>query len=117
MLLTHLLLDCTSVAQTYNVCRVSTYPLSEIYAIFDVAENRFIFYSQNAPKSFVAGLYPDPLGELTAALPAPQTAFDGPTSERGERKDEEEREGKGRRREGRSYAPLLKNSSYATAVL
>jgi len=30
------------------------------YAIFDIAENRFLL-AQNAPKSFVAGLRPDPL--------------------------------------------------------
>jgi len=44
-------------------------PPSEKHAIFNIAESRF-FLDQNAPKSFVAGLCPDPLGELTAL---PQT--------------------------------------------
>jgi len=49
------------------------------------------FLAQNAPKSFVARLSPDPLGELTAL---PLAAFDGPTSKRGEG------------RVGRCYAPV-----------
>jgi len=43
--------------------------VSEKYAMFDIAERRF-FKAQNAPKSFVAGLRPDPLKELTVL---PQT--------------------------------------------
>jgi len=50
---------------------VCTHPLAEKYAIFDIAESRFL--AQNAPKSLVAGLCPDP-----------QATFDGPTSKRGE---------------------------------
>jgi len=42
------------------------------------------FLAQNAPKSFVAGLRRDPLGELTALPQTPVAAFDGPTSKRGE---------------------------------
>jgi len=55
---------------------VCTHPLSEKYAIFDIAESRF--FSQNAPKSFVAGLRSDPLGEQRLhCSPRPLAAFDG----------------------------------------
>jgi len=51
-------------------------PLTEKYAIFDIAERRF-FLAQNAPKSFVAGLRPDPLGELAALPQTTQLHLDG----------------------------------------
>jgi len=51
------------------------------------------FLAQNAPKSFVAGLRPDPLGSLQR-FPGPLAAFDEPTSKRGEKRGKQEREGK-----------------------
>jgi len=74
------------------MCRVCTHPLSEKYAIFDIAESRFLAY--NASKSFVAGLRLDPLGELTAP-PDPLAAFDGPTSNRGKGWGKEGGKGRG----------------------
>jgi len=43
------------------------------------------FSAQNAPKSFVAGLHPDSLEELTVLPQTPLAAFDSPTSKRGRR--------------------------------
>jgi len=57
-------------------------------------KSRF-FKAQNAPKSFVAGLRPDPPGKLTV-LPDPLAAFDSPTSKRGEGRGGEKRGKKGR---------------------
>jgi len=37
---------------------------------FDIAESRY-FLAENATKSFVAGLGPEPLGEITAFLQTP----------------------------------------------
>jgi len=65
-----------------------------------------VFLAQNAPKSLVAGLRPDPLGELTAS-PDPIAAFNGPTSKKGEGGKREERGGVGKKG---SYAPLMENS-------
>jgi len=69
---------------------VCAYPLSEKYAIFEIAENTFS-KNQNAPKSFVAELCPDSPEELSASPPYSLAAFDCPTSKR--------EEGRGRERE------------------
>jgi len=67
------------------------------------------FLAQNAPKLFVAGLRPDPLESLQRS-PDPLAAFDGPTSKRGEGRDEEERGQDGWKRDGGNGRGILRTS-------
>jgi len=76
---------------------VYTPPVRKICDIFVTRSHcREQSLAQNAPKSFVAGLRPDLLGELTALPQTPIAAFDSPTSKRGEGRFGEEKRGKGR---------------------
>jgi len=63
------------------------------YAIFDIAESR-IFFSSECTKLFVAGLRPDPLGELTA-LPRPPSCIRRSYFMRGEGRGEKRGEERG----------------------
>jgi len=58
-------------------------PLSEKYAIFDIAESRVFLAPQNAQKLVCLRAASGPTAGVYCAPPDTPAAFDGPTSKRG----------------------------------